>query len=393
MASTSRTDSFRSKVAIAGVAESEVGVLPHMTELQLHAQAAKRALDDAGIDKSEVDGILSLGSARGVRMPSIQVAEYLGIYPGFTDSTSIGGCSFEAYVQHAALAISAGLCETCLITYGSTQRSGGAVFGGGNESWLPSEQFEAPHGLPMMVGAYALAAQRHMHLYGTTEQQLAEIAVASRLWASMNPHAYLREPISIDDVMQSTMISTPLKRHDCCLMTDGGGAVVVTTVERAKRARKAPVYLWGSAETHSHNGISAMPELTVTPAAVTGPQAFASAGIRPTDIDVAQVYDSFTITVLMSLEDLGFCDKGEGGAFVEGGRLAPGGEFPMNTQGGGLSFTHPGMYGVFLIVEAVRQLRGECGERQVSDANLTLCHGTGGALSSGATLILGREPR
>ncbi len=393
MTLSTREQTFRDRVAIVGVAESEVGILPHRTEAQLHAQAAKRALDDAGIAMAEVDGILSIGSARGVRFPSMQVAEYLGITPSYTDSTSLGGCSFEAYVQHAALAIAAGLCEVCLITYGSTQRTGGGAFGGGAEPWLPSSQFETPHGLPMMVGAYALAAQRHMHLYGTTSEQLAEVAVAARQWAAMNPLAMKRDPLTVDDVLASSMISTPLRRLDCCLVTDGGGAVVVTSRERARDCAGAPVYLWGSAESHTQTSIVNAPEITVTPAAITGPRALESAGITHADIDLAMVYDSFTITVLLTLEDLGFCAKGEGGAFVSDGRLRPGGGFPMNTQGGGLSYTHPGMYGVFLIIEAVRQLRGDCGDRQVDGARLALCHGTGGALSSGSTLVLGKEPR
>lgn len=383
---------FRDAVAIAGVAESEVGILPHRTEMQLHAQAAKRALEDAGIALSEVDGVLSIGSSRGTRMPSVQVAEYLGITPDYSDSTSLGGCSFEAYVQHAALAIDAGLCSTCLITYGSTQRSGGAGFGGGNDPWLASSQFETPWGLPMMTGAYALAAARHMHLYGTTREQLAEIAVAARGWACLNPDAPRREPLSVAEVLAAPMIATPLGKYDCCLVTDGGGAVVVTRADRARDARKPPVWLWGSAESHTHASIANMPDLTVTPAARTGPAAFKSAGLMPADIDLAMIYDSFTITALMTLEDLGFCAKGEGGDFVSGGRIAPGGAFPMNTQGGGLSYTHPGMYGIFLIVEAVRQLRGEAGDRQVP-VDLALAHGTGGALSAGSTLILGKEPR
>jgi acetyl-CoA acetyltransferase len=388
-------EDFRRKAAIVGVAESDLGHTPQMTELQLHAQAAQRALADAGIAKSEVDGILSVTSARNVRSPAVQVAEYLQIFPSFSDSTSIGGSSFEAMVQHAAMAIACGLCTTCLITYGSTQRSQASrsLSGSAAESWLPISHFETPYGLPMMAGAYALAAQRHMHLYGTKPEQLAEIAVAARCWAQLNPVAFSRDPLTIEGVLASPMISTPLRRLDCCLVTDGGGAVVVTSAERAKSLPKAPIYLWGSAETHTHNMISQMPELTRTPAAVTGPAAFQSAGITPEDIDIAQIYDSFTITTLMTLEDLGFCKKGEGGAFAEGGRLAPGGSFPINTQGGGLSYTHPGMFGIFLIIEAVRQLRGECGERQVDDVNIALCHGTGGVLSSGSTLILGKEPR
>jgi acetyl-CoA acetyltransferase len=388
-------EDFRRRSVLAGVAESDLGHTPHMTELQLHAQAAKRALADAGIEKREVDGILSVTSARNVRAPAIQVAEYLQITPSYTDSTSIGGSSFEAMVQHAAMAIAAGLCTTCLITYGSTQRSAASrsLSGSAAEPWLPGSQFETPHGLPMMAGAYALAAQRHMHLYGTTPQQLAEVAVAARSWAAMNPVSFARDPLTVDDVLASRLISTPLRRLDCCLVTDGGGAVVVTSADRARDLAKAPAFLWGSAETHTHNHISQMPEVTVTPAAITGPAALKSAGLAPADIDLAQVYDSFTITTLMTLEDLGFCAKGEGGAFVSEGRLAPGGDFPINTQGGGLSYTHPGMFGIFLIIEAVRQLRGECAERQIDGVDLVLCHGTGGALSSGSTLILGSHAR
>ncbi len=236
-------DDFRRKAAIVGVAESDLGETPDLTELQLHAQAAKRALDDAGIAKSEIDGILSVTSARNVRFPSVQVAEYLHIVPTYTDSVSLGGSSFEAMVQHAAMAIAAGLCTTCLITYGSTQRSQASrsLGGAAAESWLPSTQFDTPYALPMMVGAYALAAQRHMHLYGTKPEQLAEIAVAARQWAQMNPVAWSRDPLTVEDALASPMISSPLRRLDCCLVTDGGGAVVVTTVDRAKSLAKAPV--------------------------------------------------------------------------------------------------------------------------------------------------------
>lgn len=386
------TRTFRDGVVIAGVAESEVGILPHRTELQLHAQAARRALVDAGMTLADVDGVLSIGSSRGTRMPSVQVAEYLGIAPSYTDSTSLGGCSFEAYVQHAALAIDAGLCSTCLITYGSTQRSSGAGFGGGTDPWLASAQFEGVWGLPMMTGAYALAASRHMHLYGTTREQLAEVAVAARKWAQLNPDAPRHDDMTVDDVLSAPLIASPLGKFDCCLVTDGGGAVVVTRADRASNLANGPVWLWGSAETHTHSSIANMPDLTVTPAAITGPAALQSAGVAPADMDLAMIYDSFTITALMSLEDLGFCKKGEGGDFVSGGRIAPGGDFAMNTQGGGLSYTHPGMYGIFLIVEAVRQLRVAAGARQVT-ADLALVHGTGGALSAGATLILGKEAR
>jgi len=388
-------EDFRRKVAIVGVAESDLGEVHDKTELQLHIQAAVRAMEDAGISKDEIDGVISLGNSRLMRTPSMQIAEYLQITPTFTDTTSIGGSSFEAHVEHAAAAIAAGLCETCLITYGSKQRTNRSRSLGGHpaEDWFPGSQFEAPFGLPMMVGAYALAATRHMHLYGTTPEQLAGIAAASSRWAAMNPVAFRREPITVQDVLASPMICSPLHKLDCCLVTDGGGAVILTTVEKAKTLKKAPIYLWGSATAHTHQHISQMPELTVTPAKITGERAFKSAGITPKDIDVVQVYDSFTITVIETIEDLGFCPKGEGGSFLSEDRISPGGDFPMNTQGGGLSYCHPGMFGIFLIIEAVRQLRGECGPRQVKDANLALCHGTGIALSSGGTLILGREPR
>jgi acetyl-CoA acetyltransferase len=230
-----------------------------------------------------------------------------------------------------------------------------------------------------------------MHQYGTTSEQLAEIAVATRKWASLNPRAYLRDPITIEDVLASRWVVEPLHLLDCCLVTDGGGAVVVTSVERARALRRPPVWVLGHSEAHTHQGITSMPDLTVTPAVFTGPRALAMAGVRLEDLDVVEIYDSFTITVLLTLESLGFCKPGEGGAFVSGQRTAPGGAFPMNTNGGGLSYCHPGMYGIFLLIEATRQLRGECGARQVPDARLALVHGTGGVLSSGATVVLARD--
>lgn len=230
-----------------------------------------------------------------------------------------------------------------------------------------------------------------MHEFGTRPEQLAEIAVATRKWAALNPKAYARGELTIDDVMGSPTVSDPLKRFDCCLVTDGGGAVVVTTLERARDLRKKPVSVLGFADSHSHMGISQMPDLVRTDARITGPKALEMAGCSLDDIDVVQIYDSFTITVLLCLEDLGFCNKGEGGAFVSNQRTAPGGELALNTSGGGLSYCHPGMFGIFLIIESVRQLRNECGDRQIASANLALSHGVGGALSSHATLILGGD--
>jgi acetyl-CoA acetyltransferase len=248
-----------------------------------------------------------------------------------------------------------------------------------------------PYGPPLPVTGYALAAMRHMHEYGTTPEQLAEVAVATRKWAAMNPKAYKREPITIQDVLSSPMIAEPLHLLDCCLVTDGGGAVVVTSADVARNCRSIPVWVLGHAESHTHLSISNMPDLTWTAASLTGPRAMAQAGVKHSDLDVVELYDSFTITVLLTLEALGFCKRGESGAFVSGQRTAPGGPFPLNTNGGGLSYCHPGMYGIFLLIEAVRQLRGDCGERQVSDAKLALVHGTGGVLSSAATCILGRD--
>jgi acetyl-CoA acetyltransferase len=375
--------------AIVGVAESDLGVVGDQTPLRLQALAARVALQEAGLALGDVDAVLAAGSDGYA--PSMQVAEYLGIVPRYTDSTNIGGSSFEAHVGHAVTAIRAGHCEVALITYGSAQRSQRTRALGRSGGARAVEQFERIWGLPLPVGAYAMAAQRHMHDYGTTPEQLAEVAVATRKWAALNPKAYKREPIEIADVLASPMIAEPLHLLDCCLVTDGGGAVVVTSVERARATARPPVWVLGHGEAHTHQSIPSMPDLTRTPAALSGPRAFAMAGLGPEEMDLALLYDSFTITVLLTLEALGFCDPGEGGAFVSGQRTAPGGPFPVNTNGGGLSYCHPGMYGIFLLIEAVRQLRGEAGPRQVPGAHAACVHGTGGVLSSGATVILGSD--
>jgi acetyl-CoA acetyltransferase len=255
----------------------------------------------------------------------------------------------------------------------------------------PTAEWELPFGLRMPMGAYALAASRHMAEYGTTSEQLAQIAVSTREWATMNPRARYQDPITIDDVLASPMQATPLHLLDCCLVTDGAGAVVMTSTERARDLAKPPVAVLGVGTCHTHNMISEMPDLTTTGAAVSGPKAFGIAGVKPSDVDVAQLYDSFTITVLLLLEGLGFCPKGEGGAFVAGGALGPGGSLPANTTGGGLSYTHPGQFGIFLLVEAVKQLRGECGPRQVEGAEVAVAHGSGGVLSAMSTVVLGTE--
>jgi acetyl-CoA acetyltransferase len=376
--------------AIVGVAESDLGVVGPKTVLQLQAQAARAALEDAGLGLRDVDAVYTAGGDWGWA-PSMLVAEYLGLQPSVTDSTNIGGSSFEAHVGHAAAMIAQGRCEVALITYGSTQRSQASRTLGRAGPATYTEQFERPYGPPLPVGAYAMAAMRHMHEFGTKPEQLAEVAVATRKWASLNPKAYKRDPITIADVLNSPYIAEPLHLLDCCLVTDGGGAVILTSLDRARDCRKAPVRVLGSAETHTHMTISNMPDLTRTGAYTTGPKAMGMAGVKHDDFDVVEIYDSFTITVLLTLEALGFCGRGESGAFVEGQRTAPGGDFPLNTNGGGLSYCHPGMYGIFLLVEAVRQLRGESNDRQVANARLALVHGTGGVLSSAATCVLGRD--
>ncbi|GLZ09216.1 thiolase [Actinomadura sp. NBRC 104412] len=372
------------KAGIVGVAESDLGKTPHLTVLSQQALAAKAALDEAGLTKNDVDGLFTAGGWGWA--PTMMLAEYLGIQPSFTDSTNIGGASFEAHVGHAAAAIEAGLIDVALITYGSTQKTGGLA--GRPRTAALTGQFDQPYGVLTPVTSYAMAAMRHMHEYGTTSEQLAEVAVAARRWAALNPRAYRRDPLTVADVLASPLVADPLHKLDCCLVTDGGGAVVVAAEDRFPDVATRPVRVLGHGETHTHNSIMSMPDLTVTGATRSGPEALRRAEVELADIDLVEIYDSFTITVLLTLESLGFCEPGESGDFVSGGRIAPGGEFPMNTNGGGLSYTHPGMYGIFLLIEAVRQLRGECGERQVPGAELALVHGTGGVLSSSATCVL-----
>jgi acetyl-CoA acetyltransferase len=379
---------LRATTAIVGVAESDLGeVGPHLSSLDLIGQATHRALDDAGLEKSDVDGIFCHSAF--FQLPPIAAAEYLGIRPRYCDSTAIGGSSFVAYLRHATAAINAGMCDVALITYGSTQRSstGGLLTSG----TAMIKSYEAPFRPRSPITAYALVAARHMHQFGTTREHLAEVAVAARQWAKLNPVAFNRQDLTIDDVLSSRMVSSPLTVRDCCLVTDGGGAVLVTSAARAKSRKKRPVYILGAAEATSHKDIFQMPSLTMSAAVESGARAFANAGLCPSDVDVAQLYDAFTINTLLFLEDLGFCAKGESGSFVEGGGIAPGGRLAVNTSGGGLSYTHPGMFGIFLIIEAVRQIRQECSDRQVPDARVALVHGNGGTLSSQVTALLGDE--
>ena len=371
-------------VAIVGVAESDQIGRVEKSNLQLHAESAYNALEDAGLSIKDVDGLMTAGTS------TLTLGEYLGVSPRFTDTTAVGGSSFIIHIAHAMLAIQAGYCETVLVTHGEAGRSARSRAGGNASE--PGAQFETPYGY---IGApinYAMAARRYMHQYGEdyTRQGMAEVAVATRKWANLNPKAYFKDvPMSFDDYHDSRWIAWPFHLPDCCLVTDAGGAYVVTTPERARDLPKKPVWVLGAGEGLDHGIISQMPDLTSTWARESGPAALKMAGVTHDDIDLAMIYDSFTYTVLVTLESLGFCGPGEGPDFVANQRTAPGGDFAMNTSGGGLSYTHSGMYGMFLVLEAVRQLRGETGERQLDDPKLCLINGTGGSLSSTGTVVLG----
>ncbi|MBA3655326.1 MAG: acetyl-CoA acetyltransferase [Actinobacteria bacterium] len=377
------------RVAIVGAALSDCGRVDDKTAFHLHQQATSRALADAGIDKSEVDGFMSCGTGS---LAPIEVAEYLGMGPmKWVDGTSVGGSSWEFYVEHAAAAISAGLADVIVAAYGSTTRANlkrGIRTANLSFGVRGPQQFDAPYGHTLMA-KYAMAARRHMHEFGTTAEQLAEIAVSARYNASLNPGAYYRDPITVDDVQSAAMVADPFTKLHCCIRSDGGGAVVLVSEERSRDCAKKPVWVLGTGEAATYTTLSEWEDFTEAPAAISGPLAFERAGLTPDDVDVCEVYDAFTSMVLLSLEGLGFCKKGEGGAFVEDGKLRVGGALPTNTDGGGLSACHPGMRGMFLLVEATKQLRGECDDRQVPDAKIACVNGTGGWWSSASTVLLG----
>jgi acetyl-CoA acetyltransferase len=376
------------EIAIVGAALSDIGRVDTKTAYELHYQAASRAIADAGLTKHDIDGMASCGL--GLLAPT-EVAEYMGLRPNWSDGTSVGGSSWEFMLGHASAAIRAGHAETVLIVYGSTaradlkarRRSANLSFGARGPV-----QFDVPFG-HTLISKYAMATRRHMYEFGTTIEQLAEIAVSTRYNASLNPEAYYQELITVDEVLSSRMMADPLTKLHCCIRSDGGGAIVVTSADRARDCAKQPVWVLGTGEAVSHTTMSEWEDFTESPAVRSGKQAFDEAGVRPEDIDVCQIYDAFTAMVLFSLEALGFCKKGEGGPFVTEGRTRVGGELPINTDGGGLSHCHPGMRGMFLLVEAVRQLRGEAHGRQVENAQLCCVNGTGGWFSSASTAILG----
>jgi acetyl-CoA acetyltransferase len=384
--SAAMTEKFpRGRAAIVATATFGCGEAPGYSSLELAHQASVMALANAGLKPSDVDGLFVVQMEDA--LSGLTMAETLGVHPRFLDNNRTGGSSFQVHATLAAMALDAGLCDVALITYGSNQRSaaGKLVSASRPSPW------ETPYRPLRPISSYALAAARHMHQYGTTKEQLGAVAVAARQWAQLNPEAFTRDPLTLEDYMKARLVADPFGVRDCCLVTDGAAAVVMTRADRAKSLCKRPAYVLAGTQSTTHREIASMADLTVTGLADAGPRAYAQAGVGPKDIDVVELYDAFTINPILFLEDLGFCKKGEGGAFVEGGRIAPGGSLAVNTNGGGLSCVHPGMYGLFTMVEAARQLAGEAGDRQVKDAKLAIAQGNGGELSHEALLILGTE--
>lgn len=379
-------DAFpRGAAAMVAGATFGIGEAPGYTNFDLAAHASVRALRQVGLAPRDVDGLFVV--VMDETLSTLGFADYLGIRPRFTDNCRTGGSSFEIQASIAAMALAAGQCDVALIAYGSNQRSSaGKLVGSARGS-----PWETPYRPLNPLTHYALAAARHMHQYGTTREQLGAVALAARQWAQLNPEAFVRDELTMEGYLGGRMLCDPFTARDCCLVTDGAAAVVMVRAERARDLCKRPAYLLGAAAETSHKEIASMADLTVTGTAAAGKRALAQAGVRLADIDVVELYDAFTINTILFLEDLGFCPKGEGGRFVADGAIAPKGWLPVNTNGGGLSCVHPGMYGLFTMVEAVRQIAGECGARQVPDVEIAIAHGNGGVLSSEAVLVLGSE--
>lgn len=371
------------RTAIVGAATFGMGKMPGWEASDLAAKACTLALDEAGVALGDIDGLFFCHGTD--TLGGLSFAQYLGIQPKVIDNSRTGGSAFQAYVELAAWLLDAGMIEIALIAYGSNQASASGRL---VNTVLPNPH-EGPYRPMNPFTSYALAAARHVHEFGTTKEHLGEVALAARQWAQLNPDAYARDPLTMDAYLGARMINDPFGKYDACLVTDGAAAIVMTRADRARDLVAHPIHVLGAAHETSHRDIASMPDLTTTAARQSGARAFTSAGLKPADVDVAMVYDAFTINTILFLEDLGFCAKGEGGAFVEGGAIAPGGRLAVNTNGGRLSCVHPGMYGLFEIVEAVHQLQGRCGDRQVGDAKVALAHGNGGVLSSQATVILG----
>jgi acetyl-CoA acetyltransferase len=379
--------SVRGQVAIIGAAETtELGRMPGMSAIALHADAARNAIADCGIDKDEIDGIACAGQS------PVAVAHYLGLTPNYVDGTSVGGCSFMLHVRHASAAIAAGMCDVVLVTHGESGKSrvGGGFGGFGGDMASLQAQFEMPYGPTGAPTMFPMGVLRYMNDYGLTHEQLASVAVVQRQWAAMNPRAMMREPITVDDVLESRLVAYPMHLLECCLVTDGGGALVVTSAERARSMDlpHQPVYVAGTGESAETPMVSQMEDFTTSKAfRVSGAKAFSEAGITHADVDHLMIYDAFAHLPIYGLEDLGFVGRGEAGKFIEAGNTAPGGALPLNTNGGGLSYTHTGMYGMFAIQESVRQLRGTA-PAQVPGVEVSVAHGVGGMFAAAGTLVL-----
>ena len=371
-------------VAIVGAAETtQLGKIPDMSQIQLHADAALNTLADAGLKASDIDGVATAGES------PVAIAHYLGIAPRWVDGSSVGGCSFMLHVRHAAAAIEAGYADTILITHGESGRSGiGRGGGGGGRASLPA-QFEMPYGPMGPTTMFTIGVLRYMKRYGMTHEQLAMVAVVQREWAGMNPRASFRDPITVEDVLNSRVIAYPFHLFECCLVTDGGGALILTSAERAKDFPNKPVYILGSGESVESPMISQMKDLTSSQAfRIAGSEAFRSAGIGHSDVDHLMVYDAFAHLPIWGLEDLGFCERGEAAGFIEDGNTRPGGQLPLNTNGGGLSYMHSGMYGMYALQESVRQMRGTA-PAQVPGAEISVCLGVGGMFAASGCIVMG----
>lgn len=381
---------LRGTTAITGVGLAGMGDATGFSDMEILAKAAHTAVRDAGLKMSDIDGLFTASFNRF--LPTLSVAEYLGINPSYMDSTNIGGSAYVSCLKNAAMALNSGACNAVLVAYGSTALSA-ADFRQhiSARAQLEPQPFETPYAPFNPATSYALAAARHMHEYGTTREQLANVAVAARQWAQANPQAFRHEPLTIEDVLAARMVSDPLTTLDCCLITDGAGAFVMTRADTVGASAAPPTYVLGMATAQTHRQISCMPDLTTTAARESGAGAFEMAGMTPRDMHAAQLYDAFTINVLLFLEDLGFCAKGEGGAFIAERRIGPSGKLPVNTNGGGLSCVHPGMYGVFTVIEAVQLLRTGGKLRGLDGVETVLCHGNGGVLASQSTAILGTK--
>jgi acetyl-CoA acetyltransferase len=375
-------------IAVVGAAETtQMGKIPNISVIGLHADAALNTLADAGLKLSDIDGIATAGES------PVALAQYLGITPTWVDGTGVGGCSFMLHVRHAAAAINEGLCTTVLITHGESGRSrvgAGAGFGGRPGGSLMG-QFEMPYGVTAPPTMFTIPVLRFMKTYGVTEEDLATVAVVQREWAGMNPRASYRDPITVDDVLNSPMIAWPFRMLMCCLVTDGGGALILTSADRARDFPQKPVYVLGTGESVETPMVSQMEDFNSSKAfRVSGKKAFDEAGITPADVDHLMVYDAFAHLPLYGLQDLGFCKPGEAAGFIRDGHTRPGGKLPLNTNGGGLSYMHSGMYGMYAMQESIRQLRG-IAPAQVPGAKISVSHGVGGMFGASGTVIFGNE--